>query len=62
MVVKKKKFKKTICFDIDGVICETYKNDYENAKPIIKSVEIINKLYNKKFYIKLFYSSIYGKK
>ena len=43
MVVKKKKFKKTICFDIDGVICETYKNDYENAKPIIKSVNTNDK-------------------
>lgn len=61
MVVKKKKFKKTICFDIDGVICETYKNDYENAKPIIKSVEIINKLYNKKFYIKLFTARFMGR-
>ena len=41
----KKKFKKKICFDLDGVICETTGNDYENAKPIPGSIKKINKLF-----------------
>ncbi len=57
----KKKYKKIICFDIDGVICETYKNDYKNAKPINKSINTINKLYNNNFYIKLFTARFMGR-
>jgi CMP-N,N'-diacetyllegionaminic acid synthase len=38
---------KTFCFDIDGVICNTYKNHYSSSKPIKKSINIINKLYLK---------------
>jgi len=61
MYNKKIKYKKIICFDIDGVICKTYKNDYKNAKPIIKSINIINKLYNNNFYIKLFTARFMGR-
>jgi hypothetical protein len=47
------------CFDIDGVICTTYKNDYFKAKPKKKVVTLINNLYKKKLY-NLIYSKIYG--
>ena len=39
---------KTICFDIDGVICTQVKNGkYEKAIPLKKSINLINKLYKK---------------
>ncbi len=38
-------YKKKLCFDIDGVICKTIKKNYSSAKPIKKSVDLINKLY-----------------
>ena len=37
--------KKTICFDIDGVICETTLGNYKKSKPIKKAIRIVNKLY-----------------
>ena len=37
--------KKIICFDIDGVICKTKGNDYENSLPNKSMIEEINKLY-----------------
>lgn len=57
----KKKFKKILCFDIDGVICETKNNKYEKSKPIIKSIKLINILYNNNFYIKLFTARYMGR-
>jgi hypothetical protein len=36
---------KKICFDIDGVICDTIKSNYKKSTPIIKNIKIINKLY-----------------
>ena len=38
---------KTFCFDLDGVICKTKKNNYKSAKPIKKIITLINKLYIK---------------
>ncbi len=38
---------KCFCFDIDGVICSKVKQNYMLAKPNKKSIEIINKLYEK---------------
>ena len=46
--------KKTICFDIDGVICKTITKNYNNSKPILKNIKTINLLYKRKYYIKLF--------
>lgn len=60
-LIKKKKYKKVLCFDIDGVICKTKKNDYKSAEPIPESVKIINKLYNNNFYIKLFTARFMGR-
>tara|TARA_B100000886_G_C20031996_1_gene330251 strand:+ start:104 stop:478 length:375 start_codon:yes stop_codon:yes gene_type:complete len=60
-IKKKKKYKKILCFDIDGVICKTNKNDYKSAEPILESVKMINKLYNHNFYIKLFTARFMGR-
>jgi len=46
---------KTICFDIDEVICKTdSKRDYSKSKPIKKNINVINNLYNKGFTIILY--------
>ena len=39
--------KKKLCFDLDGVICTTKGNNYLQAKPKKKVIELINKLYEK---------------
>ena len=39
------KFKKKICYDLDGVICKTNKNFYKNAKPLKSNIKKINQLY-----------------
>ena len=54
-------YNKIICFDIDGVICKNLNNDYKNSKPITKTVNLINTLYSKKFYIKLFTARFMGR-
>lgn len=51
-----KKFKKIICFDLDGVICDTNHNYYNESKPKKDVIKFINKLYLKKYYIKIFTS------
>ena len=51
--MKKKKIKK-YCFDIDGIICETVKNDYKNSVPNYKVIKIINKLHELGHYIIIF--------
>jgi len=38
--------KQTIFVDIDDTICKTDGLNYENARPIKKNIEIINKLYD----------------
>ncbi len=45
--------KKVICFDIDNVICITIKKDYSKSKPKKNIIKLINKLYNKGYYIKI---------
>ena len=53
---------KTICFDIDNVICRTdIKRDYSKSKPIKKNIETINKLYEKEFNIILFTARYMGR-
>ena len=43
---------KTICFDIDGVICSiTKNNNYKNSKPIRKNIKTINYLYDQGYKI-----------
>ena len=45
--------KKTLCFDLDNVICTTYKNHYTKSKPKKKIVKLINQLYDQGFIIKI---------
>ena len=51
MVRKFKQLKKILCFDLDGVICNTPGNEYKKSKPIIKNIKKINDLYDKGFKI-----------
>ena len=43
--------KKIFCFDIDGIICKTYKKNYSKSIPIKESINTINKLYIKNYII-----------
>ena len=51
---------KTICFDIDQVICSTKKNYYAKSKPKKKVIKFINKLYEKGYNIKIFTARYMG--
>ena len=53
--------KKIICFDIDGVICKTKKNNYIGSKPNKSVIKIINLLYDKGHIIKIFTSRYMGR-
>lgn len=53
--------KKIYCFDIDNIICRTYKSNYKNSKPLKKNIKFINDLYLKGFYIKIFTSRFMGR-
>ena len=50
-----------LCFDIDGVICRTYKNYYNNSKPNKLNIKIINKLFNNGFYIIIYTARFMGR-
>lgn len=53
---------KTICFDIDNVICRTNnKNNYLKSKPIKKNIKIINKAFDKGFVIILYTARYMGR-
>jgi len=53
---------KTICFDIDNVLCNTNnKKDYFKSKPIKKNIQIVNKAYNKGFFIILYTARYMGR-
>lgn len=34
------------CFDLDGTLCSNTNGDYQNALPIEKRINIVNKLYD----------------
>ena len=53
--------KKTLCFDIDNIICKTKKNFYKKSKPIFKNINFINSLYYKGFIIKIFTARYMGR-
>ena len=53
--------KKIFCFDLDNVLCKTNKSDYKNSKPIKKNIKIVNQLYKKNFYIKIFTARYMGR-
>ncbi len=50
-----------LCFDLDDVICRTKNVSYKDAKPILKTIKIINKAYNSKFKILIFTGRFYGR-
>ena len=53
---------KTICFDIDNIICKTNnKNDYSKSSPIKKNIKIINKAYSNGFNIILYTARYMGR-
>ena len=53
---------KTICFDIDNVICRTDSNrNYLKSKPIKKNIDLINKLYLEGFTIILYTARYMGR-
>jgi hypothetical protein len=39
------------CFDIDGTICTNTEGDYNNAKPYLKRIAVINRLYDEGHFI-----------
>jgi FMN phosphatase YigB (HAD superfamily) len=59
--LKKKKYKKVLCFDIDNTICKTKGNNYIKAVPIKLAIRKINELYDNGYYIKLFTSRFMGR-
>ena len=53
---------KTICFDIDNVICKTnLTKDYSKSVPIKKNIKFINKAYNNGYYIILYTARYMGR-
>ncbi len=53
--------KKTLCFDLDNVICTTKKNFYKSSKPKKKVIKYINYLYDKGFIIKIYTARFMGR-
>jgi hypothetical protein len=53
--------KKTICFDLDNVICKTFKNNYKKSKPNQKAIKKINILYESGYFIKIFTARYMGR-
>ena len=49
-----------LCFDLDNVICATKNTKYKKAKPIIKTIKLINKAYKLGFKITIFTGRYYG--
>ena len=52
---------KTICFDLDGVICNTKKNYYKKSVPIKKNIKFINSLHDRGFVIKIYTARFMGR-
>ena len=54
-------FKKRICFDLDGTLCETKNGDYKNSKPIESAINKVNYLYDNNYYIIIFTARFMGR-
>jgi hydroxymethylpyrimidine pyrophosphatase-like HAD family hydrolase len=50
-----------LCFDLDNVICVTKNKVYKKAKPITKTIKLINQAYELGFIITIFTGRFYGK-
>jgi hypothetical protein len=55
------KKKLIFCFDLDNVICLTKRNYYHKSRPIHQSINIINKLHDCGFIIKIFTARFMGR-
>ena len=55
------KNKKILCFDLDNVLCKTIGNNYKNSTPLKKNIYVVNKLYKKGNYIKIFTARYMGR-
>src|ERR1700739_208129 len=51
----------TICFDIDGVLCNEVAGDYETAQPNVEMIGMLNRLYERGDHILLFTSRFMGR-
>ena len=52
---------KTICFDLDNVLCRTISNNYKKSKPIKQNINTVNRLFKKGYYIKIFTARYMGR-
>jgi hypothetical protein len=52
---------KTICFDIDGVLCEQVEGDYASAQPHQDMIDLLNRLYDRGCRILLHTSRFMGR-
>ena len=59
--IKKKNKEKTICLDIDNVLCSTKNSNYNLSKPKKTVIVKVNQLYNKGYRIILFTSRFMGR-
>ena len=49
------------CFDIDNTICKTKGKSYRSAKPYKSVIKLINKLFDKGHFIKIFTARYMGR-
>ena len=48
------KKKITFCFDIDNTLCKTNGNKYNKSKPDSKAINLVNMLFDKGHYVKIY--------
>ena len=53
--------KKILCFDLDNVLCKTSNNNYKKSNPIKKNIKVVNQLFQKGYYIKIFTARYMGR-
>lgn len=53
--------KKTLCFDLDNTICTTNGRNYFKSKPKKKVINLINKLYDEGYFIKILTARYMGR-
>ena len=53
--------KPILCFDLDNVLCKTFKNNYNKSLPIKKNINTVNKLFKKGYNIKIFTARYKGR-
>jgi hypothetical protein len=51
----------TICFDIDGVLCDQVEGNYEDAQPRVAMIEMLNRLNDRGYRIVLHTSRFMGR-